>query len=271
LKEIHEGGFIHRDISPDNIMISDLSNRVYLIDFGTARANSAEEDKTISVFKKSGYTPPEQLRTKGKQGPWTDIYALCGTIYRCITGIKPIDVTDRLFGEELVRPSDYGIPIAPQIEDAIMKGLEIHNEDRYQCMDDLYNAIYKSDAWLNASDEEYTKVVEAVRNYKIHGNPRPKIEEVYRKKAEKENHVQVNRPVYENEHDEAVRIVSEYKKTPEYIAAYDKYMKEDPEILRQLEYEKIKEIVKAFKSDRQLDAEAKEYIADVVIREMEQK
>jgi serine/threonine protein kinase len=273
LKEIHDGGFIHRDISPDNIMISDLNNRVYLIDFGTARANTAEEDKTISVFKKSGYTPPEQLRTKGKQGPWTDIYALCGTIYRCITGIKPLDVTDRLFGEELVRPSEYGIQISPQIEDAIMKGLEIHNEDRFQNIDALYDAIYKSEAWLNASDEEYTKVVEAVRNYKIHGNPRPKIEEVYRKKAEKEAKVPLNRPVYENEHDEVVRIVNEYKESPEYIAAYERFVKEDPEYLRKLEYEKIKEIVQEFKSNRkqELDAEAKMYIADVVKREMEQQ
>ena len=271
LKEIHESGFIHRDISPDNIMISNISNRVYLIDFGTARANSAEEDKTISVFKKSGYTPPEQLRTKGKQGPWTDIYALCGTIYRCITGIKPLDVTDRLFGEELKRPSEYGFQIAPEIEDAIMKGLEIHNEDRFQTMDELYNAIYKSEAWVNASDEEYTKVVAAVRNYKIHGNPRPKIEEAYKKKAENETPVQVQAgpAVYEDEHEEVVRIVDEYKKSPEYRAAYDRFIKEDPEYLRQLEYEKIKEIVQEYKASRQLDVSDKEFIDDVLKREME--
>lgn len=271
LKEIHESGFIHRDISPDNIMISNISNRVYLIDFGTARANSAEEDKTISVFKKSGYTPPEQLRTKGKQGPWTDIYALCGTIYRCITGIKPLDVTDRLFGEELKRPSEYGFQIAPEIEDAIMKGLEIHNEDRFQTMDELYNAIYKSEAWVNASDEEYTKVVAAVRNYKIHGSPRPKIEEAYKKKAENETPVQVQAgpAVYEDEHEEVVRIVDEYKKSPEYRAAYDRFIKEDPEYLRQLEYEKIKEIVQEYKASRQLDVSDKEFIDDVLKREME--
>ena len=84
LELIHNEGVIHRDISPDNIMIANANNRVYLIDFGTARANSGDEDKTISVFKKSGYTPPEQLRTKGKQGPWTDIYALCAVLYRMI-------------------------------------------------------------------------------------------------------------------------------------------------------------------------------------------
>ena len=270
LKEIHESGFIHRDISPDNIMISDLSNRVYLIDFGTARANSAEEDKTISVFKKSGYTPPEQLRTKGKQGPWTDIYALCGTIYRCITGIKPLDVTDRLFGEELIRPSGYGISISPQIEDAIMKGLEIHNEDRFQTMDELYDAIYKSDAWLNASDEEYTKVIAAVRNFKIHGNPRPKIETIYKKMAENNEQASVvSRPSYENEEEEILRVVEEYKKSPEYQSAYERFIKEDPTYLRQLEYEKVKETVRNFKKKSEMNISEKEIIDDYMRRKSE--
>lgn len=269
LKEIHESGFIHRDISPDNIMISDLSNRVYLIDFGTARANSNEEDKTISVFKKSGYTPPEQLRTKGKQGPWTDIYALCGTLYRCITGIKPLDVTDRLFDDELKRPSEYGIPIPTQIEDAIMKGLEIHNEDRFQTMDELYDAIYKSDAWLQASDEEYTKVIAAVREYKIHGNPRPKIETIYKKMAESnEQPVIESKPVYADEHEEILRIVDEYKQSPEYQAAYEQFKMEDPAHLRQMEYQKVREVVREFKAKQNSNISEKEIIEEYLRKEI---
>lgn len=271
LKEIHAEGFIHRDISPDNIMISNLSNRVYLIDFGTARENSINEDKTVSVFKKSGYTPPEQLRTKGKQGPWTDIYALCGTIYRCIVGVKPLDVTDRLFGEELVKPSQYGIPISPQIEAAIMKGMEIHNEDRFQSIDELYDAIYNSEAWANASDkdEEYTKVVEAVRNYKLRGNPRPKVEVMYKKMAEDRNNgvAQSSTPVYANEREAILKSVEAYKKSPEYIAAYDKFVKEDPDYLRQLELVKAREVVKNFKVGRQLDASDNKMIDDLMKNE----
>lgn len=271
LKEIHAEGFIHRDISPDNIMISNLSNRVYLIDFGTARENSINEDKTVSVFKKSGYTPPEQLRTKGKQGPWTDIYALCGTIYRCIVGVKPLDVTDRLFGEELVKPSQYGIPISPQIEAAIMKGMEIHNEDRFQTIDELYNAIYHSEEWANTSDkdEEYTKVVEAVRNYKLRGNPRPKVEVMYKKMAEDRNNgvAQSSAPIYANEQEAIIQSVQAYKKSPEYIAAYDKFVKEDPDYLRQLELVKAREVVKNFKAGRQLDASDNKMIDDLMKNE----
>lgn len=263
LKEIHDSGFIHRDISPDNIMISDLSNRVYLIDFGTARANSNEEDKTISVFKKSGYTPPEQLRTKGKQGPWTDVYALCGTLYRCITGIKPLDVTDRLFDDELKKPSEYGISIPAQIENAIMKGLEIHNEDRFQTMDELYDTIYKSDAWLQASDEEYTKVIEAVRNYKMHGNPRPKIETIYKKMAENKGAQAVeSKPAYVDERAEILRIVEDYKQSPEYQAAYEQFKMENPAYLRQMEYEKVREVVRDFKTKQNSDISEKEIIEE---------
>lgn len=275
LKEIHAEGFIHRDISPDNIMISNLSNRVYLIDFGTARENSINEDKTVSVFKKSGYTPPEQLRTKGKQGPWTDIYALCGTIYRCIVGVKPLDVTDRLFGEELVKPSQYGIPISPQIEAAIMKGMEIHNEDRFQSIDELYNAIYHSEEWANTSDkdQEYTKVVEAVRNYKLRGNPRPKVEVMYKKMAEDRNNgvAQMSAPVYANEQEAIIQSVQAYKKSPEYMAAYDKFVKEDPDYLRQLELVKAREVVKNFKAGRQLDASDNKMIDDLMKTEWGKK
>lgn len=275
LKEIHAEGFIHRDISPDNIMISNLSNRVYLIDFGTARENSINEDKTVSVFKKSGYTPPEQLRTKGKQGPWTDIYALCGTIYRCIVGVKPLDVTDRLFGEELVKPSQYGIPISPQIEAAIMKGMEIHNEDRFQSIDELYNAIYHSEEWANTSDkdQEYTKVVEAVRNYKLRGNPRPKVEVMYKKMAEDRNNgvSQVSAPVYANEQEAIIQSVQAYKKSPEYMAAFDKFVKEDPDYLRQLELVKAREVVKNFKAGRQLDASDNKMIDDLMKTEWGKK
>ncbi len=270
LKEIHDSGFIHRDISPDNIMIANESNRVYLIDFGTARTSS-DDEKTISVFKKSGYTPPEQLRTKGNQGPWTDIYALCATIYRCITGTKPLDVTDRLFGETLYKPSAYGIQIQPEIEKAIMKGLEIHNEDRWQSMDELYNAIYKSDAWKNAPEEEYTKVIEAVRNYKMHGAARPKIEEIYNKMSKEKEH-NISQPlaserVYDDDHLEVLRVVDQYKKSSEYKSAQDKFIKEDPEYLKIIEQEKIKEIVREYKQqqNRALSTpEEKQLVADII-------
>lgn len=84
LQTMHEAGLIHRDISPENLMLE--NGQVRLLDFGCAR--DVDNDKTMTVSLKHSYAPVEQYQGKG-QGPWTDVYALGSTIYFCLTGIKP--------------------------------------------------------------------------------------------------------------------------------------------------------------------------------------
>ena len=139
LKKIHTQGLIHRDISPDNIMLVD--GHVKLLDFGAARNVSATANKSLSVMLKPGYAPEEQYRSKGDQGPWTDVYALCATMYKCITGITPDDSTQRVFSDELKTPSALGISIDPVIEKALLKGLNVMQKDRYQNIDELLNGF----------------------------------------------------------------------------------------------------------------------------------
>ena len=135
LKKVHAQGMIHRDISPDNIMI--VGDRVKLLDFGAARNVSAAENKSLSIMLKPGYAPEEQYRSKGNQGPWTDVYALCATMYKCITGVTPDDATQRVFNDEVKTPSALGVKIPRQIENAIMRGMGVQQKDRFQNIDEL--------------------------------------------------------------------------------------------------------------------------------------
>ena len=139
LGKVHSKNIVHRDISPDNIMINE--DGIELIDFGAARVVIKDDEKSLSIVLKHGYAPEEQYRKNGKQGPWTDVYAMCATMYKCITGVTPPRVFDRMVGDKLVPPSQYGVQISADIENAIIKGLSINAEDRFQSMESLYEAL----------------------------------------------------------------------------------------------------------------------------------
>ena len=141
LDEIHSQGLIHRDISPDNIMVLP-DGRIKLMDFGAARDYTEFGEKSLSIVLKPGYAPPEQYQTHGVQGPWTDIYALCATMYKCITGENPPDAIDRLVDDHLKKISAFGIPVLPQIEEAIIKGMSVAANDRYQNVGDFCEDLY---------------------------------------------------------------------------------------------------------------------------------
>lgn len=140
LSFIHKKNIIHRDISPDNIMI-DRNQKVKLIDFGAAQSYKLDNTEEAIVLK-YGYAPIEQYSRDGHQGPWTDIYSLCATMYYLITGKKVPDARKRIKEDTLVPPIDLHVQIKQQQSDAIMKGLAVNPEDRYQIMDELFCEIY---------------------------------------------------------------------------------------------------------------------------------
>ena len=135
LSKIHKLGVIHRDISPDNIMYLNQGT-CKLMDFGSARYFMQQDQQLTSTVKR-GYTPEEQYTSTGSQGPWTDVYGLCATMYKCITGVTPPDAVDRMAYDTLRRPSEMGAKISPEFENTIMYGLALHAKDRCQSMDEL--------------------------------------------------------------------------------------------------------------------------------------
>ena len=157
MNKIHEVGIIHRDISPDNIMIT-KSKQVKLTDFGAARVFDTEDTKSITVVLKRGYAPEEQYRAKGNQGPWTDVYALCATMYRMITGVIPQEALERIIDDNVRPISEYEPNVWPEIEFAIMKGLSLKAQDRYQTVDDLVDALYYSVLEKDADGNPYLRI-----------------------------------------------------------------------------------------------------------------
>ena len=142
LSKMHSAGIIHRDISPDNIMYM-KDDTLKLMDFGAARY-FLNENNNMSVVLKMGYAPEEQYRKNGTQGPWTDVYGMCATMYRCITGKTPEDALDRLHIDNIKRPSELGISIAKQFEVILMYGLAVHRENRCKDMDELIDLTDKA-------------------------------------------------------------------------------------------------------------------------------
>ena len=104
LSEVHRHGIIHRDISPDNIMVRP-DGKLILLDLGAAKDLDIQGNdggvQSSQMVAKHGFSPIEQYSKSGNVGPWTDIYAMAATIYYCCTGILPPPATDRTIDDTL--------------------------------------------------------------------------------------------------------------------------------------------------------------------------
>lgn len=140
LGAVHSKGIIHRDVTPDNIYITN-SGVVKLLDFGAARYSLGDKSRSLDVVLKHGFAPKEQYTRRGKQGPFTDIYAMGASFYYAITGKRPPDSVERMDEDELVPPSSLGVKISAQVEDAILKALNVQPQDRFQSMAEFKAAL----------------------------------------------------------------------------------------------------------------------------------
>ena len=161
LVKVHEAGLVHRDISPDNIMLQH-DGSVKLMDFGAVRTvNNPDVDKELTqatqAIVKRGFAPIEQYSEKGSIGPWTDEYALCATVYYCMTGRVPESAPDRIMeGSELDWERIDGL--TTRQKQILRKGTAIHAKDRYSSIRELMDALFaqtaQADAELEAAKRE---------------------------------------------------------------------------------------------------------------------
>ncbi len=174
LSEVHQHGLLHRDIKPTNIYIT-ANRRPILLDFGSARFAIREKTHSLSVFVTEGFAPFEQYQTRGKQGPWTDIYGLSATLYFALTGEAPPQAPDRWENDQL-QPLRKWVPkISKSLEEAIQRGLAVRVEDRPQSMAEFIEILGPTSAEgveitgeSKTSDTEINRAVSA---------PTPSVEE----------------------------------------------------------------------------------------------
>ena len=139
LGALHQKNLIHRDISPDNIFITN-AGRAMLIDFGSVRSYS--NTKGFTTFLKEAFAPAEQYRSDGNQGPWTDIYALSVTTYYALTGVLPPKAMDRVWKDAIVPIGTLCPELPAHVAAAIMKGAAVEIGKRFQNIQSYASALF---------------------------------------------------------------------------------------------------------------------------------
>lgn len=144
LNAVHEAEMLHLDIKPENIYLRQDGSPM-LIDFGSARQGAAHLQKVALTH---GYAPMEQYPDKGEPGPWTDVYAIGASMYRCVTGKKPDDSLERYqavlkYQVDPLTPAVKagGRDYQPHVLECIDWAMQVYSRDRPQSARELQNAL----------------------------------------------------------------------------------------------------------------------------------
>ena len=156
LDHLHKVNFLHRDIKPANLFIKSDGSPV-LLDFGAARQEIVSHSRSVTSLATPGYAAFEQYSSKGKQGPWTDIYGFAATLYRAVTGEKPQDAPDRILEDTLV-PAAVLVAknYPPELLRAIDIGMSVRPDDRPQTIGE-WRKIFSASEQLNPDLTKYPK------------------------------------------------------------------------------------------------------------------
>lgn len=142
LSAMHRRGILHRDISPENLILSE-DQRLTLIDFGAAREFSTDEEENLTIILKRGYAPEEQYHSGSRQGPWTDLYAACAVLYHMMTNILPQEAAARVESDQLTPLRRLpGFTFRESTCAALEKGLQVDPAERYADIPALIKELY---------------------------------------------------------------------------------------------------------------------------------
>ncbi len=142
LEMLHREQVFHRDIAPDNIMLSE--GRSVLLDFGSARKIIGDATQALTTVLKPGYAPLEQYSDDGtmKQGSWTDVYALGGVLYHLATGKTPLQAVSRMMSDPLQTVNQMtGDKFSPNFSQAVSKAMMVHIDNRFQTVTEFREAL----------------------------------------------------------------------------------------------------------------------------------
>lgn len=141
LSSIHQEGILHRDVSPDNIMLCQ-DGTVKLFDFGAARfSREKAEDSRVTVIVKPGFAPPEQYDNINQQDARTDLYALGATMYYAMTGSKPAESTDRKIRDTMPPPRVLVPSIPDYVSNAIMRVMAVEPRFRFASAEEFRKVL----------------------------------------------------------------------------------------------------------------------------------
>ena len=163
MEQVHKAGLIHRDLSPDNLMLT-KDGQVFILDLGAAKDLNVNQGASSMQVAKGGFSPFEQYTQRGGSGPWTDVYAMAATIYYTLTGVLPPSAIERLECDTI----SWNLPglccLPPDAIDALKRALAVLSNHRIQSMDVLEieffsNSNQVSSAPHNEEDTLFWKAI----------------------------------------------------------------------------------------------------------------